>query len=154
MSASAPATTSRISCVISAWRARFISSVEAVDDLAGVLRGVPHRGHLRALVGGGRLEQRPVDLCLDVHGRQPREDLLGLGLEDEVAAERVVAPLVLVGLEHVGRDRQDLLLCHGLRQRGDEGVVDEHDAVDLALDEQLGRAMRDRLRVGVRGPRR
>ena len=90
VSASAPATTSRISCVISAWRARFICSVSAVDQLAGVLRRVSHRGHPGALLGRGRLEQRPVELRLEVDREQPLEDLLGLRLEDEVAAQRVV----------------------------------------------------------------
>ena len=60
--------------------------------------------------------------------------------------------LLLVGLEDVGGDRQHLLLGHPLRQRRDERVVDEHDPVDLALDEQLGDAVRDRLGVRVRGP--
>ena len=39
-----------------------------------------------------------------------------------------------------------------LRERRDERVVDEHDAVDLALGEELGDAVRDRLRVRVGGP--
>ena len=44
---SAPATTSRISWVISAWRTRFISRVRSLDHVLGVLGRVPHRGHPR-----------------------------------------------------------------------------------------------------------
>src|SRR6187402_3154041 len=60
---------------------------EAVDQLARVLRRVPHRGHPRSLLRRGRLEQCAIDLRLDVHRQQPLHDLLGLGLEDEVAPE-------------------------------------------------------------------
>src|SRR6266576_5396696 len=38
---------------------------EVVDQLTGVLRGVPHRGHLRGEERGRRLEQRAVDLRLE-----------------------------------------------------------------------------------------
>src|SRR5919199_46075 len=38
---------------------------EVVDDLAGVLGGVAHGGHARAVLGRGRLEQRAVDRDLD-----------------------------------------------------------------------------------------
>ena len=37
---------------------------QPVDQVAGVLRGVPHRRHLRGEEGGRRLEQRAVDLRL------------------------------------------------------------------------------------------
>ena len=47
--------------------------------------------------------------------------------------------LLVVGLEHVGRDRQDVAVGDALRQRGDEGVVDEHDPVDLLRGVELGR---------------
>src|SRR5437870_5613867 len=49
---------------------------QRVDQLARVLRGVPHRRHTRALLGRGRLEQGPVQLRLDVNREQPDEDLL------------------------------------------------------------------------------
>src|SRR6266542_2566993 len=52
---------------------------EAVDQLAGRLRGVAHRRHPCALLGRGRLEQRAVDLGLQVDGQEALEDLLGLG---------------------------------------------------------------------------
>ena len=65
-SASAPATTSRICWVISAWRARFICERVRVDQLAGVLGRVAHRRHARAVLRRGRLEQRAVDRDLEV----------------------------------------------------------------------------------------
>ena len=50
-----------------------------------------------------------------------------------------------------GEIGKHVLLGDLLRERGDVRVVDEHDAIDLALREELGDAMRDRLRVLVRG---
>ena len=61
--------------------------------LAGVVGGAAHRGHARAELRRGRLQQRPVDRDLDVVGHEPLEDLLGLGL---VLDERVLAGLVAV----------------------------------------------------------
>ena len=49
-----------------------------------------------------------------------------------------------------GEIGQHVLLGHALRERGDVRVVDEGHAVDLALDEELRDAVRDRLRVLVR----
>src|ERR671934_1301382 len=66
---------------------------EVLDDLAGVLRGVAHGGHARAQLGGGRLEQCPVERDLDVVGDEALEDLLGPGL---VLDERVAAGVLLV----------------------------------------------------------
>ena len=60
--------------------------------------------------------------------------------------------LLVVGLEHVGRDREDVAVGHALRQRRDELVVDEDDAVDLLLGVELGHPVRDRLRIAVRRP--
>ena len=51
-----------------------------------------------------------------------------------------------------GEIGQHVLLGHALRQGRDVGVVDDGHPVDLALDEELGHAVRDRLRVLVRGP--
>jgi energy-coupling factor transporter ATP-binding protein EcfA2 len=67
---------------------------ERVDEVTGVLRGVAHGSHPGALLGRGRLEQRAVDLRLEVHGEQSLEDLLGLRLEDEVASQSVRLALV------------------------------------------------------------
>src|SRR6476659_1976069 len=125
---------------------------QRVDDLAGVLRCVPHRRHARALLRRRGLEQRAVDLRLDVDREQPLEDLLRLRLEDEVAAERVVRALLVLRRQHLCRDRKEILLRHPLRERGDVRVVDEDDAIDLALGEELGHAVRDRLGIGVLGP--
>src|SRR5580765_1544960 len=122
---------------------------EVVDQLAGRLRGVAHRRHARALLGRGGLEQRAVDLRLEVDRQQPLEDLLRLGLEDEVADEPVVVALVVGGLEHVLGDRQHVRHGDALDERRDEVVVDEHDTVDVLVDVELGQPVRDRLRVGV-----
>src|SRR5262245_9183348 len=96
---------------------------ERVDELARILGGVPHRGHPRALLGGGGLEERPIYLRLDVDREQPLHDLLGLGLEDEVATERVRRALLLVRLEDLGRDGKHVLLGHPLGERRDVRVV-------------------------------
>src|SRR5438874_8839831 len=129
---------------------------QAVDQLDRVLGGVAHRGHAGAVLGCGRLEQRAVDLGLEIDGQEPLEDLLGLGLVDEIAQQRSV---VLVGgvrpifaAEHLLRDRQDLLLGDALDERGDVVVVDEHGAVDLVLAVELGKPVGDRLGVVVLGP--
>src|SRR3954451_11905549 len=63
---------------------------EVLDDLAGVLRRAAHRGHARAMLGRGRLQQRAEDRDLHVVGDQPLEDDGGIGL---VLDERVVAGL-------------------------------------------------------------
>src|SRR5215203_3596672 len=46
---------------------------------------------------------------------------------------------------------EEVELGHGLHERRDVGVEDEHRTVDLALDVELGHPVRDRLRVAVRG---
>ncbi len=102
-SASAPATTSMISWVISACRARFISSVRSSMMSPGVLRRVAHGRHARAVLGRGRLQQRAEDRDLDVVGDEPLEDLLrvGLVLDERVLAScssRLSLPRVLVAL--------------------------------------------------------
>ena len=57
------ATTSRISCVISAWRARFISSVRRSISSPAFLDALRIAVIARALLGRRRLEQRAVDLA-------------------------------------------------------------------------------------------
>ena len=138
--------------MISACRARFIASVSRSISSPGVLRGVPHRGHPRPLLRGGRLEQRAVQLGLDVDRQQPLEDLLRLGLVDEVAEERLPPLGLLARLEHLLGDRQHVLLDDLLDERRDEVVVDDDDAVDLLRDVELGDLVRERLRVGVGRP--
>src|SRR5215831_8542881 len=72
---------------------------QVVDQLAGVLARVPHRGHLGAVLRGGGLEEGTVELRLDVDRKEPLQDLLRFRLEDEVTTESVFLALVLVGLE-------------------------------------------------------
>src|SRR3954462_12511498 len=74
---------------------------QVVDQLPGVLRGVTHRRHPGAVLGGGRLEQGAVDLGLDIHREQPLQDLLRLRLEDEVPACGVLLTLRVVRLQEV-----------------------------------------------------
>ena len=88
-----------ISCVISAWRARFICSVRSSIRVARVLRRVAHRGHPRAVLGCRRLQQRAEDRDLDVVGHQPLEDLLGVGL---VVDQRAVLGLLARGVVVAG----------------------------------------------------
>ena len=79
-SASAPATTSRISWVISAWRARFIFKRQIVDQPGGVVGRVSHGGHAGAVLGRGRLQQRAEDRDLEVGGQQLGQDLAAVRL--------------------------------------------------------------------------
>src|SRR4051812_1812277 len=116
-----------------------------LDEVSGVLGCVAHRGHARAQLGGGGLEQRAVERDLHVRGHEPLEDLLGVGL---VLHERVMPVLVLVVLalalavalllvlaEDRGvLEREQRLARHLLGERGDEPVVDDLDAVYLAVD--------------------
>ena len=60
--------------------------------------------------------------------------------------------LRLARLEHLLGNRQDVLLDDRLDERRDEVVVDDHRAVDLLLDVELGEPVGDRLRIGVRRP--
>src|SRR5438128_2169651 len=69
---------------------------QRVDELAGALRRASHRRHARALLGGRRLEQRAVELRLEVDREQAGEDLLRLGLVDEVAPKRTLLALLLL----------------------------------------------------------
>jgi hypothetical protein len=105
------------------------------------------------VLGGGGLEERAVDRCLEVDGQQAAEDLLRLGLVDEVALERdLVSALLLVLVEERPRDREDVLHLDVLRERRDVVVVDHHHAVDLTLEEEVGELVGDRLRVVVGRP--
>src|SRR3954454_17134073 len=68
---------------------------EVLDDVPGVLRGVAHGGHARAVLGSGGLEQRAVDRDLHVRGDQALEDRVGIGL---VLDERVLALIAFLFL--------------------------------------------------------
>src|SRR5205823_3703253 len=126
---------------------------QAVDQLDRVLGGIPHRGHAGAVLGRGRLEQRAVDLGLEIDGQEPLEDLLRLGLVDEVSHQRsLMLLLILFAAEHLLRDRQHLLFRDALDERRDVVVVDEHGAVDLVFAVELGKPVGDRLGVAVAGP--
>src|SRR6266550_667602 len=96
---------------------------EAVDELSGVLRGVSHRRHSCPVLRSGRFQEGPVELCLDVDRQEPLQDLLGLGLEDEVASHRIVGALLVVCVEEVLGKREDVLHGHLLDQGRFEMVV-------------------------------
>ena len=53
---------------------------ERVDQVGGVLGGVPHGRHAGAVLGCGRLEQRPVAGHLDVRRQQPRFCMISVEL--------------------------------------------------------------------------
>ena len=103
---------------------------------AGILRRRPdlHAAVVRDARGAVlRLQGRVGEERIGVFG------LEGLGRRGEgridVAGadvhEQAVGPGLGGGHERLRGDREDLLLGHRLREGGDEGVVDEHDAVDL-----------------------
>src|SRR3954469_11461794 len=70
---------------------------QVLDQLAGVLGRVAHRGYARAVLGGGGLEQRAVNRDLDVRRHEPLEDLLGVGLVlDERARPGALVALLVV----------------------------------------------------------
>jgi hypothetical protein len=121
-----------ISWVISAWRARFISSVRSVDQLARVLGGAAHRGH------AGADARRPSTRAARGRSRsrrsraQPLEDLLGVGLVGDQRARALVALRALVLLVPSTSPRRSAaaLARDALRQRRDVAVVDDLDAVE------------------------
>src|SRR3954471_2970565 len=140
---------------------------QVLDQLAGVLGRVAHRGHARAVLGGGGLEQRAVDRDLDVGRHEPLEDLLGVGLVlDERARPGALVALVLVALGGAAveagvltvrvledrrvLERQQRLLGHLLRQRRDVAVVEDLHAVDVAVDVRRDQVGGDVARVAVR----
>src|SRR3954447_10556463 len=88
---------------------------QVLDELAGVLGGVAHRGHARAVLGGGGLQQGAVDRDLHVVGHQALEDLLRVGLVlDERARAAVLLAALLVLEDRRLLERQQRLAAHGL----------------------------------------
>ncbi len=81
---------------------------------------------------------------------QLAEHVLGIRLEQHLALVRALLRVHLrqLALGH----RQQLDVVDVLLQRRDEAVVDEHDEVELAVDEGLRGGRRDRLGVGVGRP--
>src|SRR5918998_3474367 len=69
---------------------------QIVDHLTGVLLSAAHGGHARAVLGCGRLEQRPEDRDLDVVGDEALEDLLRLRLVEPERA-LLIGPGGLIG---------------------------------------------------------
>src|ERR671932_548645 len=107
-----------------------------LDQLAGVLRRVAHRGHARSQLGRGGLQQRPVERDLDVGRDQAREDLLRVGLVlDQRGVAGLLEPRGVLGLALLAialilaedrrlLERQQRLVRHALGERGDVAVVD------------------------------
>src|SRR4051812_13906916 len=136
---------------------------EVLDDVPGVLGRVAHRGHAGAVLGGGALQQRAVDRDLHVGGDEALEDRVRIRL---VLDQRVLAVglvLVLAGgppaerlrvaLEDAGvLQRQQRLARHVLGEWRDIAVVEDLDAVHLAVDVGRDQVRRDVARVGVRRP--
>src|SRR5918999_1313394 len=117
---------------------------QVLDQVGGIVGRVSHRGHARAVLGRGRLEQAPEDRNLDVVGDQPPEDLLGrLRLVDPEGAGVTILLLVLgamcltlLALGHERRhllDGQERLVPNLLVERGDVVVVKGLDPVHLAV---------------------
>ena len=136
---------------------------EVLDEVGGVLGRVAHRRHAGAVLGRGRLEQRAVDRDLDVGGDEPLEDLLraGLVLDERVRAVGALLIVVaagaaperlLVGVLEDRRvlQRQQRLARDLLGQRRDVAVVEDVDAVDVAVDVGGHQVRGDVARVGVR----
>src|SRR5688572_15684324 len=68
---------------------------QVLDDVPRVLGRIAHRGHARAVLGGGRLQQRAEDRDLDVRRDQALEDVVGVGF---VLDERALALVLLAVL--------------------------------------------------------
>src|SRR5215207_9294585 len=123
---------------------------EVVDDVAGVVGGAAHRGHARTQLRRGRLQQRPVDRDLDVVRHEPLEDLLRLRLvlDERVVPGRRGRLFLRVGLKDRRLlERQQRLAPHLLRDRRDVAVVEDLDAIDLAVDVGGAQAVGDLTRV-------
>src|SRR5262245_42912729 len=103
---------------------------EAIDHVAGVARRAVHRGHARAFLGRGVLEQRAIDLDREVARQQVGEDLVlrRLELVDGAAFELAAG---------ADREGDELLLGDDLAHRRLEAVVEERRRVErTALEHQ------------------
>ena len=61
---------------------------QGLEQLVGILGGSRHRPLAGGVLGGRRLQQRGVDEGLRVERDEPGQELLGIGLELEVAVAR------------------------------------------------------------------
>ena len=130
---------------------------EVVDDLAGVLGRVAHRGHAGAVLGRGRLEQRAVDRDLDVvgdealRGSPPASGSYSTSAWwPEPSPSRSSSSSSSVALEDRRLlERQQRLAPHLLDERRDVAVVEDLDAVDLVVDVGGDEVLGDLARVGV-----
>ena len=68
------------SVVIAAWRRAVVLDGQLLDQVAGVARGIVHRGHLAALLRRRILAHRAEQLDRDVARQQVGEDLFLVGL--------------------------------------------------------------------------
>src|SRR5215207_5824267 len=130
-----------------------------VDQLAGVLGRVAHRGHARAVLGRGRLEQGAEDRDLDVDRHEPLQDLLRLGLVVDQRAVALTFPRLLLRLvvrllleDRRLLERQQSLAGDALLERRDVVVIEDLDTVDVAVDIRGDQVGGDVARVRVRGP--
>ena len=140
-----------ISVVIESWRARFMIRLRLLISSSALSVALFIARWRNACSLAPPVEQRGVDAGLDVARQQRVEDRRRVGLELEVAAGPVartglaVAAGDRLGVERHQRTQHDLLPTGG-----DEPRVDQLDAVDLAVDEQLDDVLADRLGVRVR----
>ena len=98
------------------------------------------------MLGGRRLEQRPVNLDFDVLGQQPAENLGRFGLVDVVDDGADVG--LIAGHSRL-RDRQQRLGRYPLLHDRLELVVDDDHLAGTAADERLDRGIGDTLGIGV-----
>ena len=130
-----------------------------LDELARVLGGVAHRGHARAVLGRGRLEQRAEDRDLDVDRDEPLEDLVRARARTRRARAVALRPRACSSSASSSSaaledrrllQRQQRLARDPLLQRRDVAVVEDLDAVDVAVDVGGDQVGGDLARVGVR----
>ncbi len=87
----------------------------------------------------------------EIDGQEALQNLLRLGLEDEVASERVPVVLLLVRLQQILGEREHVLNRDALDERRLEVVVDHDYPIHLGVRVQLGNPVCDRLCVRITG---
>src|SRR5919108_4887805 len=110
-----------------------ICARQSIENVAGVVGCVFHRGAARAVLGRGGLDERTIDAVADVQRQQAVEDLVGGWREDIV----VLVPCLAFRFRRGRCDGQD---AHGRgrrRERGAELRVDDVHLVEVASLERL-----------------
>src|SRR6476469_5027875 len=118
-----------------------VDDAELLDHVAGVARGVVHRGHLAAVEAGLVLQHRAIDLDGDVLGQKRGQDLVLVRLILHRRARRAA-----LGVAALDLDRDDLIDGRLLQQHRPERRIRQVGDVELARLEAVDEIVGNRLR--------